>query len=396
MAKKRTGRRENHSGSIYRDGDGYRVQVLLGYNSDTGKAITRKVRAKSQDEAVDALKKLQAEQSKGRAIPSSGASVGDYLNHWLASKIQPMRAPSTYRQYAWLVNDHIAPLLGKKRLDKVGRADVQVLINAKSQQIVKPKDKDQANKIDKRLGRQTLRLIRAVLHAAYQDAIRDGVASHNPASFVELPKEKKQPPKFLAPEEVVRLFEAAKDMELSELLRFMVVTGTRLGEATGIRWQDVDLIAGTVRIAGQLQRLGGKLEYKPSTKTNQDRSLPLGKDMVEALQDLKSRQMIEGWEDPDGIVFLNPYGRRVDAKYLWKLLRKTCERAGIPAVSPHKLRHTAATLGLAETGDLHAVQKMLGHQQGRLTSDLYGHATAERLRPLSDAIERAVKGISKD
>lgn len=101
--------------------------------------------------------------------------------------------------------------------------------------------------------------------------------------------------------------------------------------------------------------------------------------------------MIDGIQAPEGIAFLNVYGRRLDPKYVANRLKALCREAEIPEVSLHKLRHSAATLALAETGDLHAVQKLLGHQQVSLTADLYGHATAETLRPVADAIERAFR-----
>src|ERR1019366_10455293 len=93
---------------------------------------------------------------------------------------------------------------------------------------------------------------------------------------------------------------------------------------------------------------------------------------------------------PDGIVLLNPWGRRIYQKFVCTELAAACVKAEIPVVSPHKLRHTASTLAPMETGDLHGVQKMLGHQQVDLTSNLYGHATAERLRPITDALGKLV------
>jgi integrase len=108
------------------------------------------------------------------------------------------------------------------------------------------------------------------------------------------------------------------------------------------------------------------------------------------LQELKSRQLVEGISDPDGMVFLNPYGRRLDPKYVRDRLAELCRSAGVPVVSPHKIRHTAATLALGATGDLHAVQKMLGHSQISLTANLYGHGTAEAQRRLANALSEII------
>ena len=382
------GKRDNKTGSIYKDGDGYRVAVLVAYDSVTGKPKYRKARAASHAEAVEALGKMQHELRGGKLSTASGVTVGEYLTHWLETKIKPMRAPKTYAQYEWTVRDHILPNLGKKKLDRLNRAEVQALIGTKSFQTTKPRAAAPTAPNTKRLSRSTLYRIRAVLHTAYQNAIKDGLAMKNPCDHVELPPESNKAPVFLNPAQAVKLIETAQTSEMPELLTFMLTTGARIGEATAIRWQDLDLIAGQVRITGQLQRVESKLERRETTKTNQTRILPLGKSLVAALQNLRMRQAIDGTEDPDNIVFLNVYGRRLDTKYVAIKLKTICRKAGIPEVSPHKLRHTAATLALAETGDLHAVQKMLGHQQVALTSNLYGHATAETLRPLSNAMER--------
>jgi site-specific recombinase XerD len=112
--------------------------------------------------------------------------------------------------------------------------------------------------------------------------------------------------------------------------------------------------------------------------------------LAERFKTMKAGQVVNGYSDPDGIAFLSEHGRRFDPRNVNKELAEVCVKAKIPVVSPHKLRHTAATLALMETGDLHGVQKMLGHQQVALTSNLYGHATAERLRPITDALGKIV------
>ena len=89
-------------------------------------------------------------------------------------------------------------------------------------------------------------------------------------------------------------------------------------------------------------------------------------------------------------MFLNPWGRGINQKFVCTEQAAACVKSEIPVVSPHKLHHTAATLALMETGDLHGVQKMLDHQQVALTSNLYGPATAERLRPITDALGQLV------
>lgn len=386
MASK--GKRDNNTGSIYKDGDAYRVAVLVGHDSVTGKPVYKKKRVKTHAEAVNALDEIKRDAHSGHITTGKGQTISTYLAHWLATKIKPLRSASTYDQYEWLVNDHITPLLGKKKLDQVTRPDIQKLIAAKANQKVQSRAAKPKEEPTKTLSRSTLRLIRAVLHSAYEDAIKDGLAPRNPAKYVELPKESKAQSVFLRPEEAMKLLTTAQESDIPELLSFMLTTGTRIGEALGVRWQDIDFKLGQVRVCGQLQRVEGALVRIDTTKTNHNRTLPLTPTVAETLQNMKNGQMVNGWSDPDGLIFLNPYGRRFDQKFVLNRLKAICRKAEIPEISPHKLRHTAAFLALAETGDLHAVQKLLGHKQVALTSNLYGHATAETLRPLSNALEK--------
>lgn len=390
MARKKH-RRDSGTGSIYKDGAGYRVAVLVGTCPDTGKPLYRKARAASHEEAVATLARMQSELRSGHLTKAQSATFAEYFNNWLENKVKALRAPSTYRQYEWVVREHLIPVLGKKKLDQVNRTDIKALIASKTKQTTKPRAKSPAAPSERTLSRSTLNAIRVVLHSAYQDAIRDDLAAKNPADYIELPKTRKAVPVFLTPDQAAALMRQARESDIPELLAFLLTTGCRIGEALGVRWQDIDLPNRRVTICGQLQRIGGKLTRLDSTKTNQIRTLALSTSLTTSLQGLKSRQLVEGWNDPEGLAFLNSYGRRFDPKFVSKRIKALCREARVPEVSPHKLRHTAATLALAETGDLHAVQKMLGHQQVALTANLYGHATAEILRPVTDAIERALE-----
>ena len=381
MARK-AGRRDSKTGSIYRDGDGYRAQVVVGYSPKTGGPLYKRVRTKSHAEAVEAVKRLLSDVQHGRTGQSSGLTLEGYSSSWLAERVKPLRRPSTYRQYEWILREHVWPTLGKKKLDKISRGDIQKLIVAKASQAPIVGGKQAGGS----LSRSTLRVIRAVLHALFEDALREQVAFTNPAEYVELPQEPKKAREFLDPDQAKALSLAAKSSQLPELLEFLLKTGTRIGEAVGIRWQDVDQERCTARICGQLQRIGGKMIRQESTKTNQIRLLPLSAEQIAGLLVMREKFQGYGWEDPDDLVFLNPYGRRCDPRYVADELKRVCRAAGVPEVSPHKLRHTAATLAVYATGDMHAVQKMLGHSQQSLTTDLYGHATAETLRPIADAL----------
>jgi len=408
MARKKSGRRDNKSGQIVKDGKYFRARLEVSRDARTGKAVYATARCQSRDEAVDALNKMITDHGLGVTQPTERSNFGEFLDQWLTT-IKATRSANTYRQYEFLVRLHIKPHLGTKQANAITRAEVQRLLSAKAGQTLTPRDKEGKNASEQTLSSNTLRLIRACLHSAFEEAKSQGITRKNPADDVDLPRRTKDAKKqFLTPEETAKFMKALDTSDLADLFAFMIATGTRLGEACAVRWQDLDLTVSErplVWIRGQLQRKDGKLAYIAGTKTNQERCLPLSKpvaDRIKAISDCQfdrlMKQMAEHPEvdfrfvthQPDDMVFLNAEGRLLDQKHVNDRLAELCTKAGVPTISAHKLRHTAATLALAETGDLHGVQKMLGHSQVSLTSDLYGHATAETLRPLSEAIQKAM------
>lgn len=384
--KKAAGRRESGTGSIYRDGSGYRAAVLIGHDPKTGRPFYKRIRTATHAEAVDALKRMQREADAGRVAIGKSPTLAEYLPKWLAS-LDGSRAPKTVEQYRWLVERHILPTMGGKQMDRVTRQDVRKLLEAKSRQTVENGGPDKRT-----LSANTLRLIRAVLQSAYNDALGADIVARNPAEKVALPSGATQPEGkgkgFLDPAEADRLYQACADCDLGDLFAFMLQTGTRIGEATGLRWQDVDLgESPRVVIAGQLSRLDRRLQYVPRTKGKRSRALPLPGSLAERLKALKGSQTLSGVSDPDGIVFLNADGRRIDPKHANNRLKALCLRAGVPPVSAHKLRHTVGTLLRSQGVPDYHVQQLLGHSQLALTVNLYGaHSTQEMLRPAADLL----------
>jgi len=385
----------------------YQVRLAIGHDPKTGAARYKTQVCPNHKEATDALRRLQSQHLAGKIAITGRTNLGDFLDDWLERTVKPNRAESTYRQYEWIVREHIKPTLGKKPLDKVRRSDIQVLLSAKSTQQVASRGEstlEGESRPDRpTLSANTLRLIRAVLQSAYGDAKIDGRIAMNPTDAVEIPSMarnsrilREKGASWLPPEQAVKLAAACKGEELGDLALFMLHTGTRLGEASGVTWADIDFGKNpTVTIRGQLQRAKGNgLQIKGGTKTNQVRTLPLTSAALAILQERWFQKETSGIADADGIVFLTVLGNRIDPTHFRKRLLTICRKAGVPLISSHKLRHTAASLLLKETGDTHAVMKTLGHSQVALTANLYGHANAETLRPVVAKLDTLLAGDS--
>ena len=166
----------------------------------------------------------------------------------------------------------------------------------------------------------------------------------------------------------------------------MLATGLRRGEALGLKWSDVDLDAGRLVVTRQLTRVGGALVTSDTKTARSRRAVDLSAPMVESLKAHKARQAAErlalgeAWAD-SGFVFTSSIGTPVDPRNCYREFRGICEAAGLGRWHPHELRHSAASLMLAQGVKIQVVSELLGHSSIRMTADVYGHVLAPDRRP---------------
>jgi integrase/recombinase XerD len=194
----------------------------------------------------------------------------------------------------------------------------------------------------------------AAVRGFHRFLLTEGLEDSDPTTLVESPRRPPPLPKALAVEQVVRLLETPNPGSPSgrrdrALLEFLYATGARVSEAIGLDQLDLDLEGGTALLTGK----GGK-----------QRLVPVGGAACRALRSylpdrLSSRR---AGRDP-GAVFLNSRGGRLTRQAVWAIVRRHALRAGLDPqqVSPHVLRHSAATHMVEGGADLRTVQELLGH-----------------------------------
>jgi integrase len=190
-----------------------------------------------------------------------------------------------------------------------------------------------------------------------------GLSHRRLVDGVRVPKPQKR---ALTLDEAQRLLAAARDDRLGALYATLLELGPRLGEALGLRWEDLDLDDATLAITRRLDRAGGTAETKTQGSR---RTLHLSAGLVAALRRHADRQAYEMLRAGDlwverGFVFTSEVGK----------------------LTPHELRHSAATLLLARGVPLHVVSEVLGHSSIRETKDVYGHLVAEDSRRAAQAM----------
>jgi integrase len=308
-------------------------------------------------------------------------TVAEWLAVYLEQVARPKVRPRTLDLYASNIDRHIVPAIGRYRLDKLRPAHLVALYNTKAAE---------------GLSGASLRHIHAVIRRALNVAVRWQLIAVNPATLVDAPQGVQHEISPLTVVEARRLIEAAEGDRMRARWLVGLALGLRQGEALGLRWEDVDVDARLLRVRRALQRRrgGGLVFAEPKTQRSK-RVIPLPAQLVAALEDHHDQQARERavagslWRD-SGCVFTTPVGTPVDPRNDFREFRKLLARAGLPPVRLHDLRHTAASLLLAQHVPARVVMEILGHSQIALTMNTYSHVAPEVSREAADRMARAL------
>ena len=182
----------------------------------------------------------------------------------------------------------------------------------------------------------------------------------------------------LSPEQARHLLETLKGHHNEALYALMLSTGLRRGEALGLQWSDFDRSTGVLRVSRQLKREGSRLVTTDTKTSLSRRAVNLPVPMLKTLLDHETRQRDQkellglSWID-SGYVFTSSVGTPIDPRNLYREFQKVCRKAGLGDWHPHELRHSAASLMLAQGVKIQVVSQVLGHSSIRMTADVYGH-----------------------
>ena len=202
--------------------------------------------------------------------------------------------------------------------------------------------------------------------------------------------------KTLTLEQARQFLDAAKAERLSALYVAALSLGLRMGEALGLRWQDIDFERRTLTVNRILERIGrgegSKLQLVEPRTSRSRRTVNLPDATVRALKAQKVRQLEERliagsrWRD-GGLVFLSTIGTPIDPHALHDDFKRLLGKAGLPDMRFHDLRHSAASLMLAQGIPLRSIQDILGHSSIALTANLYAHVGEQLRREAADAMD---------
>ena len=385
MGRKRT--RGNGEGDVYprRNNEGKIIGYRGAYWVQTAKGPRRRyVSGKNKGETRAALTKAKADRDGGLVFESGVLTVGQYLSRWLSDSVRDTVRPTTYARYEQNARRHIIPSLGRLKLKNLSPAHVRSLYR---------------EKLDAGLSGRTVQYVHVTLHKALKQAAADGLIPRNAAANVRAPRPQKKEILPLTPEQARVLLESARGDRFEALYVLAVHCGLRQGELLALKWQDLDLEAGTLQVRRTLSFTKDGPTFNPPKTAKGRRRISLTTAAVEALRDHLRRQIADvealgdAYED-QGLVFPGEKGQPLRP---WSLTGgpypRLLERAGLPKDTRfHDLRHTCATLLLCEGVHPKLVQELLGHATIAIALDTYSHVLPSLGDRATRAMEDALSG----
>ncbi|MDQ2903280.1 MAG: site-specific integrase, partial [Chloroflexota bacterium] len=340
------------------------------------------------------LQRTQQEKTQGVLITTSDQTLNVFFTSWLHDTAQHAVREKTYIRYCQLIELHVLPTLGKIKLQKLAPQHLQRLYNQKRAEGYAP---------------QTVQHIHRLLHRVLKDAVRWNLIPRNIGDLVDVPRVPKQEMQVLTPEQARQFLDASRDDPLEALYVLALTAGMREGELLALQWKDLDWTYGTVQVRRTIARLPRKgfVVSEPKTAKSK-RSIALAPMTLEALKRHRLHQHEQrlaagpAWEEHQWI-FCNAVGRPLEvSNMIRRSFRPLLEKAGLPQMRFHDLRHSCATLLLSMGVHPKIVQERLGHSQIMVTLDTYSHVlpslqeeAAQRLdqllsprTPASERIER--------
>lgn len=296
--------------------------------------------------------------------------LGEYLTDWLDSRL--WLRPSTRANYRLHIDRHLTPAIGQVRLCDLTSTHVERLA---------------FQLLAQGLTTSTVERILATLSSAYTTAMDAELVRKNPVAAVRVPRQQpRQLPRW-STAQAHEFLDALGNDSLDTLFRTALITGARRAELLALRWADVDLDAGSVRIHRARLKIGGTIVEGETKTPGSNRVVYLDHGSIQRL-----RRLQEAAGEESGWVFTDVHGRPLNPGWVSYRFARRIELLQLPRIRFHDLRHASATFGLAAGESLKEVSQRLGHSDITVTANIYtdvlpetAKASARRLASVLEA-----------
>jgi integrase len=354
------------------------VVRIDGIDTETGNSRPRQLGTYTSKRAAT---RAASEFASHRDTGGDRGTVGALVTKWAAGRVDV--AENTREQYVWAAG-HISAGIGAIRLDRLQRDDVAQWLDGLASAGIK--------------SRRSIQIFRMVLRAALDEAVDAGDLSRSPAARVGMPRQ-------VAKKDRVKEVDAWDEADLRKFLatakahrwgppmRLAALYGLRRSELIGLQWADIDVTKKTVRIERGLVGVSDGPQWSDGKNARSRRIIPIDASMAKELTAHRRFQAEErmaagsDWQDNDLVVATRD-GRHVSPRNFDQSLERIVTNAGVPRLTSHGLRHTAATHMVrhaSDIGEIRAAADVLGHSPDMLMKT-YAHALPESVRTVTDKI----------
>ncbi|MCL6563277.1 MAG: site-specific integrase [Firmicutes bacterium] len=349
----------------------YRLTWELGRDPVTGKRRQRTETYHGDRKSAEARwREVQREIDQGLTVDPRRRTVSDLFDYCLEAVWPQALAPTSLLDYQRKVKTYLRPAFGAIRLRQLTPDVIQRGYAALARQGARG---------NRPLSPKTLAVIHAVFRAALSEAERIGWIPRNPARLVRVPTPPEREPQLWTAAQWQAVWRQVEATPWGLAVWLAATTGLRKGEILGLRWQDIDWEAGTLRVAQAQHYLpGGEIAFGPPKTPRSRRTLALGPETVAVLKAHRKRQAerklaLGDAYDDCGLVVQGPAGGPVRPRTLIAWFHRACAAAGAPRIHFHDLRHLHATVLLAAGVPVRVVSERLGHARIQTTLQIYGH-----------------------
>ena len=369
-------KRANGRGSIY--------QVAKPNGRKVWKAAVKDINGKLRTKNFTKLSEAEdwvADQRRARDLGENTyatnpkMTVADFLVGWANTQYGPDQE-STQRSYLSVIKNHISPAIGKIKAAELNTKTVESLLRDMH-----------ANG----LGAGTIRITRAALSAAYNDAVRLGDLVRNPVRNTKMPNVTARTTKPLPRTDWEKVYlEAMKNPRMHARIEVAGMLGLRPGEALGLKWSDLNVEDCTLLVERQVQRAKGKGLVLKEVKQKTVRTLKISQETVQILLTHKRHQSLNKakWTKDNKLIFPNTVGQLGDEKSDRLAFKNLLKAAGVPDYQLYQLRKTAFTTMAGQT-DLKTLMEFSGHTQVSTVISNYVFATSESMTKAINGMDRS-------
>ena len=370
VQRKRRGNRRRGAHS-----DGTLVAYKVRYRDPDRKERSRTFLRKA--DAEDFARSVETDIDRGQYLdPAKGkVAVAEWADEWFAT-IRHLK-PKTQEGYEGILRKHILPRLGSRSLAAVRPIDVRRLIS---------------EMIDAGYSPSRVRQARHLLGMLFNAAVENRAIASSPVTGVKVPREERREMQILTADQVSALGEAVPD-RYRALVYFLAYAGVRWGEAVALRRGRINMLRSRVEIKEAVSETSAGLHYGP-TKTYQSRSVAI----PAFLGDMLAEHLATSLEDDRNALVFTPENGTPLRNNNWRsrVWEPALEDAGLPKVRIHDLRHTCASLLIAQGAHAKAIQRHLGHSSIQITFDTYGHLLPDEQDRVADALDETFRRVNSD